>query len=457
MADPLLSSADDDCLPLYPVGEADLERFRSSQPAIARDWLDNAGFTARPGSICPLPDAAGSLAGYAAGVQREGGPWSLAGLPLTLPARKFRLVADWDPELVHLATLGWVLGAYQFSRYRKPERDPARLWTGADPAAVGAEAEAIYLVRDLINTGADDLMPQHLSEVASDMAERFGAEFDEIVGEDLLDRGYPAIHAVGRASVNPPRLLDLRWGHRDAPRVTLVGKGVCFDSGGLDIKPASGMRLMKKDMGGAAHALGLARLVMATGLPVRLRVLVPAVENAINGNAYRPGDVVRTRKGLNVEIDNTDAEGRVVLCDALAEAVTEQPEVLVDFATLTGAARVALGPDLPALFANHDALADGILAAAGVRQDPCWRMPLHAGYREMLDSKIADMVNSANSPFAGAITAALFLQRFVPAEIPWAHFDVMAWNTRARAGRPEGGEAMGLRAVYGYLNTRFRS
>ena len=310
-------------------------------------------------------------------------------------------------------------------------------------------------MRDLINTPAADLLPGGLYESARSLAARFGAECSSLAGDDLLANGYPAIHAVGRASADPPRLIDLRWGDPAAPRVTLAGKGVCFDTGGLDLKPASGMRLMKKDMGGAAHVLGLARLVMSAELPVRLRVLIPAVENAVAGNAYRPGDVLATRAGVTVEVDNTDAEGRIVLCDALTEAVREKPDALIDFATLTGAARIALGPDLPALFSNDDDLAGGLARCAEEVRDPLWRLPLHRPYDELLKSQVADVANAASSPQAGAITAALFLRRFVPDGTPWAHFDLMAWNARARPGRPVGGEAMALRATWAWLEGRY--
>jgi leucyl aminopeptidase len=299
------------------------------------------------------------------------------------------------------------------------------------------------------------MMPEHLAEAMLALGREFDASVKQIVGDELLTHHFPLIHAVGRASTHPPRLLDLRWGNPTHPKVTLLGKGVCFDSGGLDLKPSSAMRLMKKDMGGAATVLGLARLIMSAGLPVRLRVLVAAVENAVAGNAFRPGDVLRSRQGLTVEIHNTDAEGRLVLCDALAEAGAEQPEILLDFATLTGAARVALGTGVPALFCNDESMASELLAAAAREQDPCWRLPLHAPYREMLDSKIADIANASDSSYAGAITAALFLREFVPAGIPWAHFDSMAWNLKTQPGRPEGGEAMGLRAVFGWLEQRY--
>ncbi|MCC7219649.1 MAG: leucyl aminopeptidase family protein, partial [Candidatus Contendobacter sp.] len=302
-----------------------------------------------------------------------------------------------------------------------------------------------------------DLMPEHLAETMQGLAQEFNATLEQTVGDELLSHNFPLIHAVGRASIHPPRLLDLRWGDPNHPSLTLVGKGVCFDSGGLDLKPSGAMRLMKKDMGGAATALGLARLIMSAGLPVRLRVLIAAVDNAVAGNAFRPGDVIRSRQGLTVEIHNTDAEGRLVLGDALTAAGSEQPDFMINFATLTGAARTALGTALPALFCNDEPLAAGLLAAAEREQDPVWRLPLHQPYRELLDSKIADIANAADSPYAGAISAALFLKEFVPEGLPWAHFDLMAWNLKSRPGRPEGGEAMAMRAVFSWLEQRYPS
>ena len=298
--------------------------------------------------------------------------------------------------------------------------------------------------------------PAELAVAAEQLAGAFGADLRTVVGDDLLLYHYPAIHAVGRASSRPPRLIDLRWGSADAPKVTIVGKGVCFDTGGLDLKPSAGMRLMKKDMGGAAHALGLARMVMAAGLPVQLRVLIPAVDNAVSGNAFRPLDVVQMRKGLNVEIGNTDAEGRLVLADALADAVDERPALLIDFATLTGSARVALGAELPALFSNDDALANALVAAGNREADPMWRLPLWQPYAKQLNSPVADLNNIGENNFAGAILAALFLERFVDSEVPWAHIDLYAWNPSARPGRPKGGEAMTLRAAFAVIADRFR-
>ncbi len=325
------------------------------------------------------------------------------------------------------------------------------------PIAAAAErlAAAVFLARDLVNTPAGDLGPEELAAAAVHVAESAGACHRVIVGDDLLAENYPTIHAVGRASTRAPRLVDITWGDPAAPKLTLVGKGVCFDSGGLDLKTASGMRLMKKDMGGAAIMLGLAQAIIDARLPVRLRVLLPCVENSVSGNAMRPMDIVRTRQGLTVEIGNTDAEGRLILCDALAEASTETPALLIDMATLTGAARVALGPELAALFCNDDRLAAALLEASAAEEDPMWRMPLWRPYRKMLDSKVADLNNVSEGPYAGAITAALYLQEFVAPGIPWAHFDVMAWNPQSRPGRPEGGEATALRALYAHIAQRF--
>ena len=310
------------------------------------------------------------------------------------------------------------------------------------------------LARDLINTPAGDMTPEQLADETRQVADTHAAECRIVAAEDLLREGFGAIHAVGRAAADAPRLVDVRWGEPGRPLVAVVGKGVCFDSGGLDIKTAAGMRTMKKDMGGAAVALGLAQLIMSENLPVRLRLLIPAVENAIAGNAYRPGDILNTYAGITVEVDNTDAEGRLILCDALALAVEDRPELMVDFATLTGAARVAVGTEVSAMFCNDEAVAAGIAKAAGAVDDPVWPMPLHDGYDHLLDSRVADTLNSANTPYAGAITAALFLRKFV-GTVPWAHFDIMAYNLRKRPGRPEGGEAMAMRAVFKYLEERF--
>lgn len=446
-------------VPIDLVDEAGLEAWLDSQAESTRRWVRASGFEARPHTRCLVPDARHELDSVLVGVADPADPWCCADLPTALPARRFRIRTEVPPADLERIAVGWGLGAYRFERYRGKETERERAILVVDRGtALRAEGqiEAIALVRDLINTPAGDLLPGNLFEAARELAVRFGADCSCITGDELVANGYPAIHAVGRASADPPRLVDLRWGDPAAPRVTLAGKGVCFDTGGLDLKPASGMRLMKKDMGGAAHALGLARLVMSSALPVRLRVLVPAVENAVAGNAYRPGDVLPTRAGVTVEVDNTDAEGRIVLCDALTEAASEDPEVLIDFATLTGAARIALGPDLPALFSNDDELAGGLARHAEEVRDPLWRLPLHRPYDGLLESRIADTANAASSAQGGAITAALFLRRFVPDTVPWAHFDLMAWNTRARPGRPVGGEAMAFRATWAWLEERYR-
>ncbi|WP_236024953.1 leucyl aminopeptidase family protein [Arenibaculum pallidiluteum] len=449
----LTDAAAPDAVPLLPITADRLDAWIAGQPEPVGAWIRATGFKADAGATALLPDAGGRLGRILVGLGRGDDPWAFGGLPSTLPAGAYRIEGAMDPAAATAAALAWALGGYAFTRYRSSERRGATLaWPETcDRAAVERAASATTLVRDLVNTPANDMGPAELAQAARDLAAEFGASFEEIVGDELLARGYPTIHAVGRASTRPPRLVDFSWGHEGDPAVVLVGKGVCFDSGGLDIKPSAGMLLMKKDMGGAAHVLGIARMVMMAGLRVRLRVLIPAVENAISGDAFRPLDVIRTRKGTTVEIGNTDAEGRLILCDALHEAASRKPDLIVDFATLTGAARVALGPDLPALFCNDDGTAQRLADAGREVADPLWRLPLHRPYRKMLDSKVADLSNTGSSPFAGAITAALFLESFIPEGIRWAHFDTFAWNPSSRPGRPEGGEALGMRAVFRLL------
>jgi len=386
--------------------------------------------------------------------------WCLAKLADVLPGGTYRL-AD---HATGRALFGWVSGQYRFERYRSEakDEDPRVLLTkdarAIDPAL--REAAAVELVRDLVNTPAEDMGPAELEAVAAALAKahpgRNGAEL-HITKGDALEQDFPMVHMVGRAAgrAHAPRMIELEWGDPANPRVAIVGKGICFDSGGLDIKPSSAMLLMKKDMGGAAHALALARLIMEQGLPVRLHCLVAAAENAISGNAFRPGDVLRSRAGLTVEIGNTDAEGRLVLGDALARAGEANPELMIDFATLTGAARVALGPDLPALFARQDATAEALLAAGSAHDDACWRLPLWDGYKEHLKSDVADLNNGGGNGMAGATTAALFLDKFVPEGIDWAHFDTYAWRPAAKPGRPKGGDALGLRAAWHMLQARY--
>jgi len=436
-------------VPILATDEKRLPRLLESLAPADRRWVEAAGFDGAPETCVLVPDGKGGVSRVLAGVRDAADPWALAFLPLRLPRARYTLGKGPLAVAAEDAAFAWDLGGYEFARYRKPRRKAADLQLDASPRVAEAleMAQAVRLVRDLVNTPTEDMGPEHLSDVAREQAELFGGEFDEWIGDELLAQNFPAIHAVGRAAAREPRLLEIRCGEEKHPRLAIVGKGVCFDSGGLDIKSADGMRLMKKDMGGAAHALALARLVMQRKLPVNLHVLVPAVENAISGNAYRPGDVVRTRKGLHVEIGNTDAEGRVILCDAIAYASEGKPATLIDFATLTGAARVALGPELPVLFSNDDALAARLQAASEALRDPMWRLPLWRDYRRLFSSDIADFSNSGKGSFAGSIVAALFLDHFVPDNVPWAHFDVYAWNDVARPGRPVGGEAQGLRAV----------
>lgn len=413
-------------------------------------WLQRQQFSAKSGQLAWIEEH--GRATVLAGWDGNNNLASLGHLPLQLPEGNYCLADD----VTDLQLIGWGLGGYQFTRYKEAKRTPARLVlpVNNDGDLVVNTTVAVGLTRDLINTSAQDMAPSHLQAEVEALAETFDASCDVTVGDALLDTNCGAIHAVGRAAQDAPRLLDLHWGDASHPKVTLVGKGVTFDSGGLDIKPASGMRLMKKDMGGAATVIGLAYLIMAQNLPVRLRLLVPAAENAIAGNAFRPGDVLHTHKGLTVEIDNTDAEGRLLLCDALSIASEDKPEVIFDYATLTGSARSAVGAEIAAMFCNDNDLATAVSTQGATADDPVWHMPLHADYNHMLESKVADVVNSAASPYAGAITAALFLQKFV-ADTRWMHFDIMAFNTRNRPGRPEGGEAMALRAVYGYLQETF--
>jgi leucyl aminopeptidase len=433
------------------------EAWLNAQGPRTRAAVEAARFKGKAGEFVVLPGDKAEDWSAAAGVKDAGalGPWDLAGAAAKLPGGTYRLV-EGAPGA---AALGWLLAHYRFDRYLS-ERKPAeaRVLLTSEPAAIEEAvrlAQATALVRDLVNTPAEDMGPAELAEAAEAQAREFGAQAKAVQGEALKD-GYPAVHAVGRAAAKAPRLIELTWGDPSHPKLAIVGKGVCFDSGGLDIKPASAMLTMKKDMGGAAHALALARLVMQAQLPVRLRLLIPAVENAIAGNAFRPGDILSTRKGVSVEIGNTDAEGRLILCDALAAAQEDKPDLILDFATLTGAARVALGPELPALFANDDTLADGLLAAGHEVQDPLWRLPLWEPYRDMLKSEFADINNAGEGGFAGSITAALFLAKFVEPGTRWAHVDLFAWQPSAKPGRPKGGEAMSLRAAYRFIESQYR-
>lgn len=450
-------------VPLWLLYEHEIDAWRAAQtPSVAR-WLVEQNFKGEKHRVVLLPDSIGGLAGAVGGLGRRLGElslWHAAGFVERLPARRFRLAQQFTAEAATQLCLGFAYGGYRFDRYRPAKSESASIEAppNADMQFVALAAESLRMARDWINTPAGDLGPVELAAAVRRLAERHQAAYQEWVGESLLAANFPAIHAVGRASSEAPRLVEMRWtpgAGGNYPRLTLVGKGVCFDSGGLDIKPGSGMALMKKDMGGAALALALAHMLMSVRIRAELRVLVPAVENAISGNAYRPGDVLSTRKGLTVEVGNTDAEGRLVLCDALAFADAELPDLIIDFATLTGAARVALGPELPALFGNDEGIVQTLARVAAAEHDPLWPMPLWAGYEDELASKIADLNNVAASTLAGAIFGALFLKRFVSDSTPWVHVDLYAWNSKDRPGRSIGAEAQGLRGVYRYLVQRY--
>lgn len=449
-------SSNEGGLPLYPVNSANYEQWLATLPGVQQKWLKASGFRASQGELCSLPDSNGELQAYAFGMADQGWLYQLAPLPAKLAAGSYRLVADWEPEQRLQASLGWGLACYQFDLYRKSSKEMPSLFLDEDIAIETRRLlSAQSLVRDLVNTPTEDLGPAQLADAMQVEADRFDASMSVVHGVELLTRNFPAIHAVGRASDREPRLLKMEWGDQNHPLLALCGKGVCFDTGGLNLKPGTSMAFMKKDMGGAAHVLGLARLIMQYQLPVRLMVLIPAVENSVAGNAYRPGDVISTRKGLTVEIGNTDAEGRVVLADALTYACEFEPDLVMDFATLTGAARVALGTDLPPVFSNDISIANAIVAAGELEEDPLWVMPLYQPYKKLLKSPIADLNNIANTPYGGCITAALFLENFVTEETDWVHIDTWAWNQGTRPGRPKGGEAIGLRATFHYLKERY--
>ena len=457
-------------VPLWLLYEHEIDSWRAAQSPSIAQWTILQNFKGEKHRVVLLPDSAGALQGAVGGLGRRQGPlslWHAAGFIERLPSRRYRLAQEFSAEDATQLCLGFAYGAYRFDRYRPAKWEPASVEAppNADVRFVALASESLRMARDWINTPAQDFGPAQLAAAARALAERHRAAYREWVGEELLAANFPAIHAVGRASSEAPRLLELRWapgagdagtfGHGAYPLLTLVGKGVCFDSGGLDLKAASGMALMKKDMGGAAVALALAHMLMSAGIRAQLRVLVPAVENAVGGNAYRPGDVLATRKGLTVEVGNTDAEGRLVLCDALAFADADHPDLIVDFATLTGAARVALGPELPALFGNDEGIVAELARISAAEHDPLWPMPLWLGYEDELASKIADLNNVASSTMAGAIFGALFLKRFVAESTPWLHVDLYAWNSKDRPGRAVGAEAQGLRAVFRYLVKRY--
>ncbi|WP_209426451.1 leucyl aminopeptidase family protein [Pararhodobacter sp. SW119] len=455
--EPDFADGDSAALPLHALRAEDLADWRQALPDAARDWVDAAGFSARIGQVVLVPDGSGKLVMAAAGLgdaaARRRTRFALAAARAKLPARDFRLDCRLTDDDLDEQVLGWLLAGYRFDRYRK-DKPPARAQlvapAGVDTVRLARIAQAEALTRDLINTPAADLGPEELETAMRDLAATHGADLTATTGYALLGANLPLIHAVGRASPRAPRLLDLRWG-TDGPRLTLVGKGVCFDTGGLNLKPGASMGLMKKDMGGAATVLGLAQMIMATGWKVRLRVLVPAVENAVAGVAFRPGDILTARDGQTVEVNNTDAEGRLVLADALALADEEAPDAIICMATLTGAARVALGPDLPPLYTDDEPLAAALARAAAAVRDPVWRMPFHDPYEPLIEPGIADLDNAPSGGMAGSITAALFLRRFVRATPRFAHFDIYGWQQKDAPARPKGGVGQGARALFAAL------
>ena len=450
-----ISKDDETTIPVKSVssGEMTADNERFSRYEIS--WARTNGFSGQSGRILTVGDANGDLSSVLFGIGKLPDPLATGALAAKLPKGNYKLEGDFGDQ--ELAALGWMLGAYRFSAYNGSKPFEARLLLpdGVSKATIERQVEAVYLARDLINTPANDLGPAQLEEAVSKIGKRFKASVSVTKGDALLAENFPMIHAVGRASTEAPRLIDLQWGNEDNPKVTLVGKGVIFDSGGLNIKPGSSMALMKKDMGGAANTIALAQMIMDANLPVRLRLLVPAVENAISGNAFRPGDILPSRKGISVEIGNTDAEGRLILGDALALGDEEKPEIMIDMATLTGAARVALGPDLPPYYTNDEKLADDIDASSAAVLDPVWRMPLWPAYDKMLASKIADVNHISTGGFAGSITAALFLQRFVEHTRSWVHLDIYGWTPNAKPWAPLGGEAQAIRALFRVISERY--
>jgi leucyl aminopeptidase len=446
-------------IPITFASRSTWDAVRAELPAVTRQFAEANGFSGKPGACLTLPASDGHIAGVLFGLDdadaRARDPFRPGALPGLLPAGVYRFANA--PHDTRLAALAFALGCYRFGRYRKADAPDVRLVppAGVDTADIMRMADAAMLARDLINTPSNDMGPAELAQAAKQVAERFGARFDCIVGDDLVKRNFPLIHAVGMASTRAPRLIDFTWGDPSHPKVTLVGKGVCFDTGGLDLKPSSGMLIMKKDMGGAANVLALAQMVMEARLKLRLRVLIPAVENAVAGNAFRPLDIFPSREGLNVEIGNTDAEGRLILADALALADEEKPDLLIDMGTLTGAARVALGPDLPPFYTEDETLAADVARYAKEENDPVWRMPLWPPYDAWLDSKVANLTNAPSGSFAGSVTCALFLQRFVEHAGSWLHFDIYGWTPAAKPARPEGGECQAARATYRLLSRRY--
>ena len=459
---PDFSESGEEAIPVWPITEEILPVWSASLPEAQSNWVEQHSFTAARGKICVVPASDGRIAGIAFGLGNGAAEGRIFGdLPFALPNGVYRIEPQAGADIdLERAALGWLLGSYSFDRYKSKakHKNPARLISpqGIDAKRARRLAQGMALARDLINTPAQDMGPEVLEAQVRALADQHnGAKVETVVGDELLAQNYQMIHTVGRAAQQAPRLIDMRWsGPAAKTTITLVGKGVCFDTGGLDIKPSAAMLLMKKDMGGAASVLGLASMIMDAALPVTLRVLIPAVENSVAGNSFRPGDVLTARNGITVENRNTDAEGRLVLGDALVEASSEDPDLIVDMATLTGAARVALGPDLPPMFTDSDDLASDIMAAGSAIDDPVWRLPLWDGYETVIGSKVAEITNAPSGGMAGSVTAALFLRRFVSQPQKWAHFDIYGWAPGAKSGRPQGGECQAAMAVYKVIEDR---
>lgn len=458
MLDKIFTSETSNSCPVDLVMSDQLTEWLSGLCESERTYAENVKFEAKASALALLPAPDGKVARVAFGLGKGDDRFETASLVTRLPEGDYAIDQD-AGQMPDDLMLAWAMGAYQFDRYKEKDEisELPRLVLPHEAAAerTRAVAEGIFLTRDLVNTPASDMGPEELADVVLTLAKKFEAECTVTVGDDLCKEGLNLIHAVGRASDRAPRLIDLIWGNPEAPKVTLVGKGVCFDSGGLNLKPGESMTLMKKDMGGSANVIGLAHMIMSIGLNIRLRLLIPAVENSLNGNAFRPGDVLHSKKGISVEIGNTDAEGRLVLADALAVACEESPDLLIDMATLTGAARVALGPEVPPFYTDDEELADQVAAASLAQADPVWRMPLWKPYAQNLASKVADVNHISPGGFAGSVTAALFLQKFVSEDISWAHFDIYAWNAKPRPGRSVGGEAQAIRAILSVLEQKY--
>lgn len=456
---PVITKSKASSTPLYLLTEKSFPAWLKKQSVNVKNWLDSTQFTAKSGDFSVIPDASGKIWAVVAITEEKLNIWSISHLPTKIPAGVYHLEGKFSDDEATNLLLGWALATYEFTRYKKSNKKFPQLIAlkNCDIALTKSFFEAICWARDLINMPANDLNPETLAEEAASWAKSAKAKIRVIKGDDLLKENYPMIYAVGKAASLPPHLVDICFPRKNAPKITLVGKAVTFDSGGLDIKATSAMKLMKKDMGGAANVLALARVIVEMNLPVQLRILLPIVENAIAGNAMRPLDIVPTRKGINVEIGNTDAEGRLILCDALFEADSETPDLLIDCATLTGAARVALGTEIPIFFTGDDNLASKLSEISNMDNDPLWRLPLWKGYRSQLDTQNADLSNDPDSSYAGAITAALYLQEFVVKAKSWIHIDMMAWNLQNKAGRPQGGEAMGIRALYRFIKDVYGS